>query len=82
MFRDYDFITNNYKQLNDQKQGVDRQIEKLSAAEKYWKVKDYDIIKAKYLDDKKERAFSQHQEDLSKSWGKEYINRIDEYVRG
>ena len=42
--RDYNIITNRYLELHDNKVVVDKEIERLNAAKKYWKTHDFDPV--------------------------------------
>lgn len=56
-YKDYDIISNKYKFNHEQKLKADLEIEKLNAARNYWKNHDYDLVQARYVDDKKEEEF-------------------------
>jgi hypothetical protein len=66
--RDYDVITNKYKNFHEEKVKADFEIARLNAAKNYWKTHDYDHIQGKYIDDKKEKEY------LSKRKQDELIN--------
>jgi hypothetical protein len=55
--RDYNIITNRYLELHDDKVNVDKEIELLNAAKKYWKTHDYDPVNVQYYDPDKEQTF-------------------------
>ena len=48
--RDYNIISNRYLELHDEKIDVDKDIERLNAAKKYWKTHNFDPINVEYYD--------------------------------
>jgi hypothetical protein len=55
--RDYDVITNKYRNNHEEKLKADFEISRLNAAKNYWKTHDYDFIQGKYIDEKKENEY-------------------------
>jgi hypothetical protein len=56
-FKDYDVISNKYKFNHDEKVKVDFKVSELNAANNYWKSRDYDFIRGRYIEDNKEDQF-------------------------
>lgn len=56
-YKDYDIITNKYKNNHDQKSKTDYELTVLEAAKNFWNKSDFDPIKNKYINDKKEEEY-------------------------
>ena len=52
--KDYDIVSNKYKEHHDAKIIADEQIGRGDAAKKYWKTHEFDIVNCKYYEDDKE----------------------------
>ena len=81
-YRDYDIISNKYKEFNDEKVNADFEIQKLSAAKNYWKTHNYDPLLVKYIDDDKEKDYQKSKKEKEKEWGKDQISRLPPSVKG
>lgn len=58
-YKDYDIISNKYKMFHNEKKGIDDEIEKLNAAKKLYKARDYDTIRGVYYDPEKQRQYEE-----------------------
>ncbi|CAI2365184.1 unnamed protein product [Moneuplotes crassus] len=74
--RDYNIITNRYLELNDEKVVVDKEIERLNAAKKYWKTHDYDPVNTQYYDPDKEQEFVDEREHNAKIHGQDWVQKL------
>lgn len=81
-YRDYDVISNKYKEFDSEKVKANFEIQKLTAAKNYWKTHDYDPILVKYIDDDKEKDYQKVKKDKEKNWGREQLNRLPPSVKG
>jgi len=50
--------------------------QKLTAANNYWKMREFDPVIAKYIDENKEQEFLKNRERISKEWGKDSHNKL------
>jgi hypothetical protein len=57
--RDYNIISNKYLELHQEKTQIDKEIERLTAAKKYWKNHDFDAVTGEYYDPEKEQKFKE-----------------------
>jgi hypothetical protein len=55
--RDYDVLSNRYREGHDAKVALEMEVQRRTAAKKYWETHDYDPFTCTYLDDDKEAAF-------------------------
>ena len=51
LYKDYDIINNKYKVLDEEKQKIDKEIEKLTASKQINNRKDFDFIKCRFYND-------------------------------
>ena len=81
LYKDYDIISNNYKFNNEEKIKADYEISQLNAAKNFWKARDYDFFRGRYIDDKKEEEFQLKRSKEEKEWGKHNYkhNKQQEY---
>lgn len=62
-YRDYDLLSNKYKENHEEKVKLDKEIHKLHAAKKYWERNKYNPILTKYNDSDMEGEFQKKQKD-------------------
>jgi hypothetical protein len=74
--RDYNIITNRYLELHDAKIDVDKDIERLNAAKKYWKTHDYDLVNVNYYDPDKEEEFQKTKKEEEKTHGQDWVQKL------
>lgn len=74
--RDYNIITNRYLELNDEKVVVDKEIERLNAAKKYWKTHDFDPVNIQYFDPEKEDKFVADRTQEEKTHGQDWVQKL------
>ena len=55
--RDFDVLSNRYREGHDAKVALETEVQRRTAAKKYWETHDYDPFTCTYLDDDKEAAF-------------------------
>ncbi len=75
-YRDYDVITNKYKENHKEKLEADVKCHKMHAAREYWKRRDYDHVIGKYIDENKEKAFIHKRSQTAENWGKDASKRL------
>ena len=74
--RDYNIITNRYLELHDEKVEVDKEIERLNAAKKYWKTHDFDPVNIEYYDPDKEQDFRETRTLKQKTHGQDWVQKL------
>jgi hypothetical protein len=74
--RDYNIITNRYLEYNDEKVVVDKEIERLNAAKKYWKTHNYDPVNIQYYDPEKESEFQAKRQEEMKTHGQDWVQKL------
>jgi len=77
-YRDYDLLSNKYKENHEEKLTLDKEILKLNSAKKYWERNKYNPILTKYNDPDMEGEFQQklkQQNDILASKSKKVLNR-------
>ena len=76
---DYNYVYNRYLNNHEDKVKVEKEAERLQAAEKYWKKNDYDPIRVRFIDNEKENQFQKKIEEEKSNWGKDRKIRIPRY---
>lgn len=56
-YKDYNIISNKYKEYDKEKKEIDTKLIKIEASKEFYKTKDYDIIKGVFVDSEKERKY-------------------------
>lgn len=74
--RDYNIVTNRYLELHEEKIHVDKDIERLNAAKKYWKTHDYDPLNVEYYDPDKEQQFRETRKQEQKTHGQDWVQKL------
>ena len=82
LYRDYDLLSNNYKEFDKEKKKVDYEIAQLNAATNYWKKNDFDIIKGEFMDNNKEVVYQQKRDVNAKNHAKELNPIMTDKIRG
>lgn len=80
--REFDIINNKYRNDNENKQLIEKKVQKLQAARKYWEKNDYDVIKAKFLNENKEKEFNDKRLIKQENWAKIATERNLRNIRG
>jgi hypothetical protein len=80
--RDYDIISTKYKEFDEEKTKIDKEINKIQTAKIFYKNNDYNPIKGKFFDEDKEKKFQQELEEKNKNWGKDYKNKLPKCAKG
>ncbi|KAL1500218.1 hypothetical protein AB1Y20_012887 [Prymnesium parvum] len=74
--RDFNILSNKYREEHEDKMLLEREVQRRTAARKYWETHDYDPLTGRYLDAHKEQAYVKTIEDeLTKQPMKQY-NRL------
>ncbi|KAL3911618.1 MAG: hypothetical protein SGPRY_008625 [Prymnesium sp.] len=60
MPRDYNILSNQYREEHDEKIKLEGEVLRRTAAKKYWDTHDYDPLIGRYVDPSKEEAYEQH----------------------
>lgn len=74
--RDYNIITNRYLEFNDEKVVVDKEIERLNAAKKYWKTHNYDPVNIQYYDPDVENEYQKTRKEKEKTHGQDWVQKL------
>lgn len=74
--RDYNIITNRYLELHDEKIDVDKEIERLNAAKKYWKTHNFDPLTIAYCDPDKEQQFQETKKEEERTHGQDWVQKL------
>lgn len=74
--RDYNIVTNRYLELNDEKLQVDKEIERLNAAKKYWKTHGYDPVNIQYYDPEKEAEYQTMKKEAERTHGQDWVQKL------
>jgi len=80
-FRDFDVLSNKYKEFHDEKVKTDISCQRLVNANNYWKMREYDPVLAKYIDNNKEQEYLKNREKSNKEWGKDCNKKLPPTVR-
>ena len=80
--RDFDIISTKYKKFNDEKNEVDKEIQKIKTAKIFYKKNDYNIIKGEYYNKEKEAEFQKKRKEEQRTWGIERFNNMPKCVKG
>ena len=59
-YKDYDIISNKYKNNNNEKIEIDKQLSLIESSKKFFKTRDYDPIKGEYVDKDKENKYQEN----------------------
>lgn len=52
--KEFDIVTGNYKENNEERQAKERQEEQMKTLDRYWKTHNYDTVVGKFYDPRKE----------------------------
>ena len=80
--RDFDIISTKYKNFNDEKVKIDKDISTIKTAKKFYKYNDYNPIKGAYFNEEKEKAFQEKRNEEQKNWGKDKFKNMPKCAIG
>ena len=80
--RDFDIISTKYKKFNEEKNEVDKEIQKIKTAKIFYKKNDYNIIKGEFYNKEKEQEFQKKRKEEQRTWGIERFNNMPKCVKG
>lgn len=80
--RDYDIISNKYKEYNEEKLKVDKEINTIQTAKLFYKKNDYNPIKGRFFDETKESTYLFNKNERDKTWGMEYNKQKPKCAKG
>ena len=80
--RDFDIISTKYKKFNDEKNEVDKEVQKIKTAKIFYKNNDYNIIKGEFYNKEKEKEFQKKRKEEQRTWGIERFNNMPKCVKG
>ena len=80
--RDFDIISIKYKNFNDEKVKIDKDISTIKTAKKFYKYNDYNPIKGAYFNEEKEKAFQEKRNEEQKNWGKDKFKNMPKCAIG
>lgn len=63
-------------ELHDEKIDVDKDIERLNAAKKYWKTHNFDPVNIQYYDPDKEQDYQQKKKQEEKTHGQDWVQKL------
>ena len=81
-YKDYDLISNRYKFFNEEKNIVDKEINKIHTAKIFFKKNDYNPIKGVYFNNEKEEQFQKKRLEKQLTWGKEKFRNMPKCAKG
>ena len=81
-YKDYDIISNRYKFFNEEKNIVDKAINKIHTAKLFFKKNDYNPIKGCYFNNEKEKEFQKRRLQTQLTWGKEKFKNMPKCAKG
>ena len=81
-YKDYDIISNRYKFFNEEKNKVDKAINKIHTAKLFFKKNDYNPIKGSYFNNEKEKEFQKKRLQTQLTWGKEKFKNMPKCAKG
>ena len=62
-YKDYNIISNKYKNYDKEKKDIDNEIKLLDSSQKFFKSRDYDAIRGVYVDEEKEKRFQEEKKN-------------------
>ena len=62
-YKDYNIISNKYKNYDKEKKDIDTQLKIYESAKKFYESRDYDAIKCVYVNDEKEKRFQEERKN-------------------
>ena len=74
--RDYNIINNKYMELHEEKIHVDKEVERLHAAKKYWETHNFDAVTGELYDKEKEKDFQAKREVDDKNHGNDWHYKL------
>jgi len=80
--RDFDIISTKYKNFNEEKEKIDKEITKIQTAKIFYKNNDYNPVKGVYFNEAKEQAYQDKIKEEQKNWGKEKFKNMPRCARG
>ena len=80
--KDYDIISTRYKHYNDEKNKIDKEMNKFNTAKIFYKNNDYNPIKGVYYNDEKEEEFQKKRYETMLTWGQEQIKKLPKCAKG
>lgn len=80
--KDYDIISTRYKHYNDEKNKIDKEMNKINTARIFYKNNDYNPIKGVYYNDEKEEEFQKKRYEAQLTWGQEQIKKLPKCAKG
>ena len=80
--KDYDIITTKYKHFNDEKNYIDKEINKINTARVFYKNNDYNPIKGAFYNDEKEEEFQKKRYETQLTWGQKKLKNLPKCAKG
>ena len=81
-YKDYDIISTNYKNFNNEKRTIDKQINKIHTARIFYKKNNYNPIKGVYFNKEKEEEFQKKNLERQLTWGQDKIKNMPKCAKG
>ena len=80
--KDFNIITTKYKQFNDEKEKIDKEVNKIQTAKSFYKNNNYNPIECVYYNHDKEKEYQAKIKEEQKNWGKERIKTMPKCAKG
>lgn len=81
-YRDYNIISNKYKEYDEEKIKIDKEINKVQTAKMFYKKNIYNPIKGSFFDESKENDFQAKKLEREKTWGQENKKKMPNCAKG
>lgn len=79
--REFDLISNKYVENHEEKDAVDKEMQKQAAAERFWTTREFNPVTCTYYDAQKEGKFQEKVKEESKTWGTKQFSRLPPSVK-
>ena len=80
--KDFNIITTKYKKFNDEKEKIDKEVNRIQTAKSFYKNNIYNPIECVYYNDDKEKEYQAKIKEEQKNWGKERIKTMPKCAKG
>jgi hypothetical protein len=74
--REYSVVSGKFHVDHDRKEEEIAEEIRKKCEQKFWKTHDFDFIRTRYYDDKKEEAFQEKREEMKKTHGQKQLSRL------
>ena len=74
--RDFDVISNKYRQDHEEKTKIDTDVARENAARKFWKTHDFNLVTCKLYDKDKEKTYRRNRNETNRTHGSDYLEKL------